>query len=146
MKKRFLLDTNVLMRTPNAIYVFDDNDVLICDTTLEELDDNKTKPGDAGYNAREATRTLNKLREDNGNLYSGVPLPGGGTLTIVRDCYPEDVKEMDECFVTNSLMGIMPVRKLGGIKFTKKEKSDILREKMMADEEYRRSSLSYRLC
>ena len=93
LKKRFLLDTNVLMRTPNAIYVFDDNDVLICDTTLEELDDNKTKPGDAGYNAREAIRTLNKLREDNGNLYSGVPLPGGGTLTIVRDCYPEDVKE-----------------------------------------------------
>ena len=59
---------------------------------------------------------------------------------------PDELEYFEECFVTNSLMGIMPVRKLGGIKFTKKEKSDILREKMMADEEYRRSSLSYRLC
>ena len=42
MKKKFLLDTNILMRSPNSIFVFDDNDVLICDTTLEELDDLKT--------------------------------------------------------------------------------------------------------
>ena len=59
---------------------------------------------------------------------------------------PDELECFEECFVTNSLMGIMPVRKLGGIEFTKKEKSDILREKMMADEEYRSSSLSYRLC
>ena len=31
--------------------------------------------------------------------------------------YPEDVKEMDECFVTNSLMGIMPVTNLAGVEF-----------------------------
>ncbi|MBE6014362.1 MAG: 4-amino-4-deoxychorismate lyase [Lachnospiraceae bacterium] len=30
-----------------------------------------------------------------------------------RDIYPEDVASMDECYVTNSLMGIMAVNKLG---------------------------------
>lgn len=80
------------MRSPKSIYVFDDNDVLICDTTLEELDDLKTKPGETGYTAREVIRVLNKLRENGENLYDGVILPGGGTLTIVRDCTPEEAK------------------------------------------------------
>lgn len=92
MKKKFLLDTNILMRSPNSIFVFDDNDVLICDTTLEELDDLKNRPGDTGYNARKVIRTLNKLRESGANLYDGVVLPGGGTLTIVRDCLPSEAK------------------------------------------------------
>lgn len=93
MKKRFLLDTNILMRSPKSIYVFDDNDVLICDTTLEELDDLKNRPGETGYTAREVIRVLNKLRENGGNLYDGVVLPGGGTLTIVRDCTPDEAKK-----------------------------------------------------
>ena len=92
MKKKFLLDTNILMRSPNSIFVFDDNDVLICDTTLEELDDLKNRPGDTGYNARKVIRTLNKLRETGANLYDGVVLPDGGTLTIVRDCLPSETK------------------------------------------------------
>ncbi len=32
---------------------------------------------------------------------------------IEKEIYPEDIYSMDECFVTNSLMGIMPVNKLG---------------------------------
>lgn len=95
MKKKFLLDTNILMRSPKAIYVFDDNDILICDTTLEELDDLKNRPGETGYVAREAIRTLNKLREQ-GNLNDGVKLPGGGTLTIVRSCSLEEAKKDNE--------------------------------------------------
>lgn len=31
--------------------------------------------------------------------------------------HPEDVAQMEECFVTNSLMGIMPVRSLGNVDF-----------------------------
>ena len=95
MKKKFLLDTNILMRSPQAIYVFEDNDVLICNTTLEELDDLKTRPGETGYSAREAIRVLNDLREnsENKNLYDGVRLPGSGVLKIVRDCLPEEAKD-----------------------------------------------------
>lgn len=94
MKKKFLLDTNILMRSPNAIYVFEDNDVLICNTTLEELDDLKNRPGEVGYNAREAIRVLNSLREKTDNLYEGVQLPNSGTLRIVRDCTPEDAEKL----------------------------------------------------
>lgn len=35
--------------------------------------------------------------------------------------YPEDLKEYEECFVTNSLMGIMPVRQVGEILFTEEK-------------------------
>lgn len=31
--------------------------------------------------------------------------------------YPEDLETMDECFVTNSLMGIMPVTQFGTQKY-----------------------------
>lgn len=53
-----MLDTNVLMRNPNAIFKFEDNDVCICYTTLKELDQNKTKGGETGFCAREAVRTI----------------------------------------------------------------------------------------
>lgn len=83
MPKTFLLDTNILMRSPYAFNVFEEHNVIICDKTLEELDDLKIRPGDAGYSAREAIRALNDLREQ-GSLYDGVTLQGGGTLRIVR--------------------------------------------------------------
>lgn len=43
--------------------------------------------------------------------------------------YPETLKEYEECFVTNSLMGIMPVKKLGRHSFTKMSRAKQLREK-----------------
>ena len=33
------------------------------------------------------------------------------------DIYVQDLKRYQECFVTNSLMGIMPVRQIGGVRF-----------------------------
>ena len=32
--------------------------------------------------------------------------------------YPEELADCEECFVTNSLMGIMPVRQLGKYTFS----------------------------
>lgn len=43
--------------------------------------------------------------------------------------YPEMMREYEECFVTNSLMGIMPVKKLGGQLFAKRSRAEQLREK-----------------
>ncbi len=62
MKKTFLLDTNVLMRYPNAIYGFDDNEVVVTATSIEELDNLKTIPGERGYAARNALRHIDELR------------------------------------------------------------------------------------
>ena len=36
---------------------------------------------------------------------------------VERRILPEDVKDFEECFVTNSLMGIMPVTALGEVEF-----------------------------
>lgn len=43
-----------------------------------------------------------------------------------RIIYPADVKGYDECFVTNSLMGIMPVTRIGEIQFKKRDAADQL--------------------
>jgi PhoH-like ATPase len=73
LKKTYVLDTNVLLSYPRSIFTFDEHNVCVCDTTLEEIDNNKTKPGETGANAREAARLLDKLRET-GSLIQGVAL------------------------------------------------------------------------
>ena len=40
--------------------------------------------------------------------------------------YPEDLKEYEECFVTNSLMGIMPVRQIEETSFTEEKVTQTL--------------------
>ena len=96
MKKTFLLDTNVLMQSPNSLYVFEDNDVYICQKTLEELDNNKTASGERGYNARNAIRAIYSLRQL-GDLNKGVDLPGGGKFKIIPDVTQEEAKVPMHC-------------------------------------------------
>ena len=43
------------------------------------------------------------------------------------DIYVQDLKWYQECFVTNSLMGIMPVRQIGEIRF---EEDQVTKELM----------------
>lgn len=92
MKKTYILDTNILIETPYSIYGFEDNDVVITPTTLEELDGLKKAPGETGYNAREAIRILGELKE-NGNLLTGVDLPAGGKLRVEFNHIKEELPE-----------------------------------------------------
>lgn len=83
--KIFVLDTNILLSTSGeAITGFDDNDVVITTTTLEELDSLKdSKRGDIGYDARESARKIYALSgEGQYDLHDGVKLPGGGTFSV----------------------------------------------------------------
>lgn len=84
MKKIYVLDTNILLDSPNAIWGFDDNDVVITGTTLQELDSKKTLGGDIGYNAREACRILESMRQK-GNLLLGVPTQNSGQFWITAE-------------------------------------------------------------
>lgn len=77
MKKHFLIDTNVLVYSPGAIEVFQENDVSISSVTLEELDSLKTQSGDIGFNARECIRKLNDVLKT-GDPVKGVRLKSGG--------------------------------------------------------------------
>ena len=61
MVKNYLLDTNILMSNANAIFGFEDNNVYLCGTVLQELDKHKKDEGERGYNAREALRTITNL-------------------------------------------------------------------------------------
>ena len=81
MKRTYVLDTNVILYSPNAIFSFGENDVVIPEVVLEELDSFKKDKNDLGANARYAARMLDKLRKT-GKLNKGVELPGGGNLRV----------------------------------------------------------------
>jgi len=82
-RKSFVLDTNVLLHNPNALGVFDDNEVVIAMTVIEELDNFKHRNDDLGRHARQVIRTLDKARTQ-GTLTEGVPINDrGGTVRLV---------------------------------------------------------------
>ncbi len=81
-RKYFVLDTNVLLHNPNAMFMFDDNRVVIPFTVIEEIDTFKKQNDDVGRNAREAIRHLDRLR-DTGKLSEGVKWNGHGGLVQV---------------------------------------------------------------
>lgn len=76
-----MLDTNVLIADPEAMHRFEEHDVVIPLTVVEELDGCKTRMDETGVSARRALRALEGLRAL-GNLHDGVQLPGGGHLRV----------------------------------------------------------------
>ena len=88
MKKTYVLDTNILMTSPNALFGFADNDVVITGTTLQELDAHKGDPGERGYNTRETVRLLESLRKQ-GSLIEGVKTWDGGRIML--DFQPDTI-------------------------------------------------------
>ncbi|MFC1842186.1 PhoH family protein [Candidatus Dependentiae bacterium] len=81
-KKIYLLDTNVLVYDPGALFVFEGALVAIPIIVLEELDKFKRENTDRGRNARQATRYLDELRKK-GPLGQGVELDNGSTLKVL---------------------------------------------------------------
>ncbi|MDR2772680.1 MAG: PhoH family protein [Elusimicrobiota bacterium] len=79
--KTFVLDTNVLLHDPEAMFSFDDNKVVIPMTVVEELDSFKRLNDERGRNARLISRKLDDLRAK-GKLSEGVPIKKGGIIKI----------------------------------------------------------------
>jgi PhoH-like ATPase len=82
MKKNYVLDTNVLLHDPHAIFRFEDNNVIIPIYVIEEVDQFKREGSERGRNARSIARLLDDLRERGGALSTGVALDSGGTLRV----------------------------------------------------------------
>lgn len=80
-KKTFVIDTNVFLHDPNAIYAFKDNNVAIPMIVLEEIDRKKDRMDEVGSNARRTCRILDELRL-RGSLREGVELDSGGTVQV----------------------------------------------------------------
>src|SRR5215471_16747744 len=82
MKKNYVVDTNVLLHDPRAIFRFEDNNVIIPIFVIEEVDQFKREGSERGRNARQIARLLDELRDTGGSLAKGVPLQNGGTLRV----------------------------------------------------------------
>ncbi len=81
MRKAFILDTNVLLFDPQAIFKFGNNDVVIPIVVIEEIDRFKREMSENGRHARQFSRLIDEMRAD-GKLSEGVKLPNGGLLTV----------------------------------------------------------------
>ncbi len=92
MKKTYVLDTNVLLYSPGAIFTFDNSNIVIPEVVLEELDNFKKVNNDLGMNARNVARILDKLRLK-GKLSEGVDLDNGCNLKVVSTFYNTKIPE-----------------------------------------------------
>ena len=81
-RKTFLLDTNVLLHNPGAIFAFAENHVAIPMMVLEELDKFKSSNNELGRNSREVVRALDRLRSL-GSLREGVTTGKGGLIQVI---------------------------------------------------------------
>jgi len=61
IKRLFVLDTNVLMHDPTAIFRFHEHDIFLPMTVLEELDAGKKGLSEVARNARQASRFLDEI-------------------------------------------------------------------------------------
>ncbi|NUS38673.1 MAG: PhoH family protein [Lysobacter sp.] len=75
-KRIYVLDTNVLMHDPTALFKFEEHDVFLPMQVIEELDNGKKGTSEASRNARQVSRFLNELIEGHelGEIASGVTL------------------------------------------------------------------------
>ncbi|MDR3601638.1 MAG: PhoH family protein [Desulfosporosinus sp.] len=90
MQKAYVLDSSVLLHDPNALFQFQDNEVIIPYVVLEEMESKKRLLENVGRAAREAIRHLDRLRND-GQLSQGVLLPNGGKVRIELNHYSNEI-------------------------------------------------------
>ena len=97
-KKIYVLDTNILLHEPFAFLNFQEHDVIIPMTVLEELDHIKYRNKDVSRDARVAIRALEDVLKDASpdQMLQGVAIPRqseqnqGGHLFIINDHHISD--------------------------------------------------------
>ncbi|MEK4030326.1 PhoH family protein [Pseudobacillus sp. FSL P4-0506] len=96
MSKIYVLDTNVLLQDPHAIFAFEENEVVIPAVVLEELDSKKRYMDEIGRNARLVSKLIDKMREI-GKLHERIELENGGSLRI--ELNHRSFQKLQEVFV-----------------------------------------------
>jgi len=97
----YVLDTNVLIHDPSAVWNFDEHHLIIPMTVLEELDKLKSGRGALAADARQAIRELDRILADAppDQIEHGVPIvrnkdePPLGTLSVLMTDSPQ-IREM----------------------------------------------------
>lgn len=99
LKKIFVLDTSVILYNHNSIHSFDDNDVAIPITVLEELDNFKKGNDSKNFEAREFIRIMDSLSEK-GTLQKWQKLDGPkrGKFKVVIDAQVDSAVDAEKVF------------------------------------------------
>lgn len=87
LPKIFVLDTNVILHDFRAIHNFQENDIVIPITVIEELDKFKKGNDSINFNAREFVREMDKIT-DNQLFGEGVPIGKGMGLIKIEMGHP----------------------------------------------------------
>lgn len=76
-RKLFVLDTNILMHDPLALYHFEEHDIYLPMVVLEELDNHKTGLSELARNVRQTNRILVELMANTTHeqVVAGLPIP-----------------------------------------------------------------------
>jgi len=100
-----VLDTNVLLHNPNAIYKFDEHEVVIPLQVIEELDHFKKNNDETGRNSRSVIRALDKLRSI-GHLFEGVVWNEQGGVIRIERCDRTTPFALDLDVADNRILGV----------------------------------------
>jgi PhoH-like ATPase len=119
-KRLFVLDTNVLMHDPTALYRFDEHDIFLPMIVLEELDRGKKGLSEVSRNVRQVSRFLDELMLQAGDteaIASGIQLPTvanndtpkiSGRLFFQTTQMTHDLpKELPGQLADNAILGIV---------------------------------------
>lgn len=103
--KQFVMDTNVLLNDPQSILKFEEHDVYVPLTVLEELDAQKSSDRDIARDARAAIRQLDEIIGSRDPISEGVELGTGGKLYILKNTEEEYIKVTcnDDKIINNAL-------------------------------------------
>ncbi len=107
MIKNFILDTNIILHDCQSIFNFDDNNVIIPMTVIEELDHFKKEMNELGRNARQFSKIMDSFRAQ-GSLIEGVKI-GNGLISVGfsrRDALNLLPSEMDPKIADNRILAI----------------------------------------
>lgn len=94
MKKNFVLDTNVILHDYKCLGNFEENDIYLPIIVLEELDHFKKGNEQLNFNARQFTRELDDLVDD--NLFSSGASLGdekGRLFILAKNVFPKELQE-----------------------------------------------------
>ncbi|MEZ8141413.1 ATPase [Enterovibrio norvegicus FF-162] len=99
-RKFFVLDTNILLHEPFAIYSFQEHDVVIPMTVLEELDRIKDSKRDVSRDARVAIRALEGIFKDAtpDQISEGIVVGNEGATGTVSILVDFEIKETVQAF------------------------------------------------
>lgn len=112
--KNYILDTTVLLYDPLALFNFEDNNVIVPITVIEDVDRFKKEQNERGRNARQVSRFLDDMRSS-GSLAQGVKFETGGILTVAlgsETIFGKLPQELREASRSNFILGISLATKL----------------------------------